>query len=161
MRHQSDTSVPEAPQDVDVVAEGEGFPDRPSAETDKSVRENPVEHEGLGRPNVAPRVHGDVRHTRISAAWAAVAFAVVLGAALVDFIVENTHSVHINFFSASGYIPMDVVVLVAALVGAFVVLGIGVSRTTQLRLALRRRVRREARLARVRAPEGDPVSSPK
>jgi uncharacterized integral membrane protein len=78
------------------------------------------------------------RHTRISGAWVAVAVAVVLGAALVDFIVQNTRSVRIEFFAASGHIPVAVALLVAALAGAFLVLAVGIARTTQLRLANRR-----------------------
>jgi len=83
-----------------------------------------------------------VRPTRISGAWAAIFVAVLLGAALIDFIVENTHSVRINFFAAHGYIPVAVALLAAALAGAFVVLAVGVCRTTQLRMVLRRRARR-------------------
>jgi uncharacterized integral membrane protein len=64
--------------------------------------------------------------------------AVVLGAALVDFIVQNTRSVRIEFFAVSGHIPVAVALLVAALAGAFFVLAVGIARTTQLRLANRR-----------------------
>jgi uncharacterized integral membrane protein len=78
------------------------------------------------------------RHTRISGAWVAVGVAFVLGVALVDFIVQNTRSVKIEFFSASGSIPVAVALLAAALAGAFMVLAVGIARTTQLRLANRR-----------------------
>ena len=78
------------------------------------------------------------RHTRISGAWVAVGVAVVLGAALVDFIVQNTRSVRIEFFAANGQMPVAVALLGAALAGAFLVLAVGIARTTQLRLANRR-----------------------
>jgi uncharacterized integral membrane protein len=78
------------------------------------------------------------RHTRISGAWVAVGVAFVLGVALVDFIVQNTRSVKIEFFSATGHIPVAVALLAAALAGAFLVLAVGIARTTQLRLANRR-----------------------
>ncbi len=78
------------------------------------------------------------RHTRIGGAWVAVAVAVVLGAALVDFIVQNTRSVRIEFFAANGQMPVAVALLGAALAGAFLVLAVGIARTTQLRLANRR-----------------------
>jgi uncharacterized integral membrane protein len=78
------------------------------------------------------------RHTRISGAWVTVAVAVVLGAALVDFIVQNTRSVRVEFFAASGQIPVAVALLGAALAGAFLVLAVGIARTTQLRIANRR-----------------------
>ena len=73
----------------------------------------------------------------------AVAIAVVVGAALVDFIVQNTRSVRIEFFSASGKIPVAVALIAAAVAGALVVLIVGVARTTQLRL-LHRRERQQA-----------------
>jgi uncharacterized integral membrane protein len=88
---------------------------------------------GGGRPNT-----DGARHTRISGAWVSVGVAVVLGAALIDFIVQNTRSVRIEFFAANGKIPVAVALLVAALAGAFLVLAVGVARTTQLRLANRR-----------------------
>jgi uncharacterized integral membrane protein len=102
-----------------------------------------------------------VRHTRISAAWAAVATITVLGVALIDFIVENTHSVDIHFFSANGRLPVAAALLAAALAGAAVVLAVGVCRTAQLRLSIRHR-RRAGQLAannadgQASATSGDP-----
>jgi uncharacterized integral membrane protein len=81
------------------------------------------------------------RHTRTSAAWFAVAIAVIFGVALIDFIAQNTRDVRIEFFSASGKIPIAVALLAAALCGAVVVLGIGVARVAQLRLNMRRQRR--------------------
>lgn len=92
---------------------------------------------GRGRRGRRANTDG-ARHTRISGAWVAVAVAVVLGAALIDFIVQNTRSVRIEFFAANGQMPVAVAVLGAALAGAFLVLAVGVARTTQLRLANRR-----------------------
>jgi len=86
-----------------------------------------------------------VHHTRIGGVWVAVAVATVLGVALVDFIVQNTRSVRIEFFSANGQIPVAVALLGAALAGAFLVLAVGVARTTQLRLAARREKKQEGR----------------
>ena len=60
------------------------------------------------------------RHTRTSAAWAAVVVAVLFGVALIDFIAQNTKDVRIEFFTASGRLP------------------VGASRVVQLRLNLRR-----------------------
>jgi uncharacterized integral membrane protein len=67
--------------------------------------------------------------------------------ALVDFIVQNTRSVRIEFFSASGQMPVAVALIGAALVGAFIVLAFGIARTTQLRIATRRGAKREKRAA--------------
>jgi uncharacterized integral membrane protein len=93
---------------------------------------------GAGRRGRARGNTDGARHTRISGAWVAVAVAVVLGAALIDFIVQNTRSVRIEFFAANGQMPVAVALLGAALAGAFLVLAVGIARTTQLRLANRR-----------------------
>ena len=93
---------------------------------------------GLGRRGGGRAKTDGARHTRISGAWVTVAVAVVLGVALIDFIVQNTRSVRVEFFAASGQIPVAVALLAAALAGAFLVLAVGVARTTQLRLANRR-----------------------
>ncbi|MGO8861446.1 MAG: lipopolysaccharide assembly protein LapA domain-containing protein [Acidimicrobiales bacterium] len=79
-----------------------------------------------------------VRRPRIGGAWAAGAAAVVIGVALIDFIVQNTRSVRIEFFGASGQIPVSVAVLGAALVGVFVALAAGAAKATLLRLKGRR-----------------------
>jgi uncharacterized integral membrane protein len=82
------------------------------------------------------------RHTRISAAWVSVVVAIVFGVALIDFIAQNTRDIRIDFFSASGHIPVAVALLVAALSGAIVVVAVGVGRVAQLRLTMRRQRRR-------------------
>jgi uncharacterized integral membrane protein len=94
-----------------------------------------------------------VHHTRIGNAWVAVAVAAVLGVALIDFIVQNTRSVKIEFFSATGHIPVAVALLGAALAGAFLVLTVGIARTTQLRIANRRGKKREAQAERAAGSE--------
>jgi uncharacterized integral membrane protein len=83
-----------------------------------------------------------VRHTRISAAWTAVAVAALIGVALIVFIVQNTQKIQIKFFGASGHIPLVVALLAAAIIGALIVLVAGISRITQLRLSARRRSKR-------------------
>ncbi len=71
--------------------------------------------------------------TRISWTWATLFVGVVLGIALVDFLAQNTRSVKIEFFSASGHVPVVVALLVAALAGAALVLVVGAARMGQLR----------------------------
>ena len=102
---------------------------------------NPAES-SRGRNLRKPRPGDGVRHTRISGVWCAIAVAVILGVALIDFIVQNTRSMRIEFFGTQGHIPVAVALLAAALAGAVVVLAVGVCRTTQLRLVLRRRKNR-------------------
>jgi uncharacterized integral membrane protein len=77
--------------------------------------------------------------TRIGSAWVAVMVAVVLGICLIDFIVQNTRSVKVEFFGATGHIPVAVALLAAAVAGAVVVLVVGIARTTQLHLSHHRR----------------------
>jgi uncharacterized integral membrane protein len=86
-------------------------------------------------------------------AWTATVVSLVLGVALVDFIVQNTRSVKVEFFSVSGHIPVSVALLAAALAGAAVVVVVGVSRTTQIRLAARRRWRHKT-VAEPEPPSG-------
>ncbi len=76
--------------------------------------------------------------TRISWAWVTLIIGVILGIALVDFLVQNTRSVRIEFFGASGQIPIVVALLVAALAGAAVVIVVGGARIGQLRHRLRK-----------------------
>jgi uncharacterized integral membrane protein len=73
---------------------------------------------------------------------AAVTLAVLVGVALIEFLVQNTQKVQVKFFGASGHIPLVVTLFAAAIVGALIVLVLGVSRTTQLRLSARRRSKR-------------------
>jgi uncharacterized integral membrane protein len=115
------------------------------SEDEQATTSEPVEapHEGgEGRNRRDARGDG-IHHTRIGGAWVAVAVAVVLGIALIDFIVQNTRSVRIEFFSANGHVPVAVALLGAALAGAFLVLAVGIARTTQLRIAAHRGKKRE------------------
>lgn len=155
----SDTSTQHTVSETDApsaVPATETLENSSSLEESGQPGEAPLDRDEQAKSHVVHPLSEDVRHTRISGAWAAIFVAVLLGVALVDFIVENTHSVRINFFSANGYIPVAVALLAAALAGAFVVLAVGVSRTTQLRLALRRRARREKAHALASIVDNDP-----
>lgn len=75
--------------------------------------------------------------TRTSWTWAFLIVALLLGIALVDFLAQNTRSTKIEFFWASGHVPLVAALLVAALAGSAVVLVVGVMRMIQLRRGLR------------------------
>jgi uncharacterized integral membrane protein len=75
--------------------------------------------------------------TRISWTWLMLVVAVLLGIALVDFLVQNRRVVRIEFFSVSGRVPIAVALLAAAIVGAAVVMVVAVARMGQLRRGLR------------------------
>jgi uncharacterized integral membrane protein len=62
--------------------------------------------------------------------------AALLGIALVDFVVQNTRREPVEFFWASGRVPVAVALLVAALGGASVAIVVGVARMAQLRRRL-------------------------
>ena len=105
-----------------------------------------------GRQGRSPSSSG-VLPTRISWAWATLFVGVALGIALVDFLAQNTRSVRIEFFSASGHVPVAVALLVAALAGAALVLIVGGARMGQLRRGLRSR---NGTRGEVRAPAAEP-----
>jgi uncharacterized integral membrane protein len=67
-----------------------------------------------------------------------IAGAVVLILLLV-FILENTQSVKVSLFGASGHLPLGVALLLAAIGGALLVGIVGAARIVQLRRHVRRR----------------------
>jgi lipopolysaccharide assembly protein A len=69
-----------------------------------------------------------------------IAGAIVLIVLLV-FILENTQSVKISFFGASGDLPLGVALLLAAIGGGLLVGIVGAARIIQLRRHVRRRRR--------------------
>jgi uncharacterized integral membrane protein len=70
---------------------------------------------------------------------------------ILVFVFQNLHNVKISFFTASGSFPLALAVLLAAVIGALIVLCLGSIRILQLR----RTVRRRSRMAR------DPVPGPR
>ena len=83
----------------------------------------------------------NVRHTRTSSLWVATSAAAVLMLILVVFIAQNSGSTRIHFFWATWTSSLAVDLLLAAVLGALVVLVVGALRVTQLRLATRRHLR--------------------
>jgi uncharacterized integral membrane protein len=80
-----------------------------------------------------------VERTRVSMLWTAVAVGLVVLAAILIFIAQNSTSVRVHFLSADGELPLGVALLFAALLGAILVLAIGSVRMLQLRRVARRR----------------------
>lgn len=98
--------------------------------------------QSAGKTSASPSAEKATRRkvhkpTRTSWAWGTLIMGVILGIALVDFLAQNTRSVRIEFFSASGQIPIAVALLVAALAGGAIVLIVGAARIGQLRHRLR------------------------
>jgi uncharacterized integral membrane protein len=71
--------------------------------------------------------------TRISGAWVAVVIAAVVLVLLLVFILQNTRSVKVSYFTVNGTMPLGVALLLAA-VGGVLVAGVVASlRIWQLR----------------------------
>ena len=78
------------------------------------------------------------RATSPGRVWISAAMATVLLVLLIIFIAENSRSVTISFLGASGHISLALALLIAAVVGAVVILLAGTARILQLRLEMRR-----------------------
>jgi uncharacterized integral membrane protein len=97
----------------------------------------------------------EVRHTRTSAVWTAMAAAAVLLLVLVIFIAQNSQHTTVHFFGATWTTPLAVALLLAAVLGALIVLMAGALRIAQLRLAARRHVRAREHMSTA-DPDGQP-----
>jgi uncharacterized integral membrane protein len=62
------------------------------------------------------------------------ATAIVFLILLIIFIAQNSRRVPLHFFTAAGTVPEALALIVAAVVGACVVLAVGIGRIAQLRL---------------------------
>jgi uncharacterized integral membrane protein len=87
---------------------------------------------------VSSGVPTSVKSTRASRAWLKVLPAVVLLAAIVMFVVQNSRSAKVSFAMASGRVPLAVALLASAALGALFVLAVGSIRILQLRKMIRR-----------------------
>lgn len=85
-----------------------------------------------------------IGHTRTSAAWLALALAVIFFVLLVVFIAQNSRAVPLHFFGGAWRVSEGLALIVAAVAGAVVVLAVGVGRIAQLRIAGRRHNRAAA-----------------
>lgn len=79
-----------------------------------------------------------VERTRAGALWTAVAVGVVALVGILIFVAQNSGEVRIHFLMMDGEMPLGVALLVAALLGALLMLAIGTVRILQLRRLARR-----------------------
>jgi lipopolysaccharide assembly protein A len=86
-------------------------------------------------------VEPGVPRTRTGAAFKALIAGAIVLILLLVFILENTQSVKIRYFGASGNLPLGVALLIAAVGGALLVGIVGVARILQLRRHVKRRRR--------------------
>jgi uncharacterized integral membrane protein len=111
------------------------FRDRGAAETTEA---SPPSADPSVEPAQEP---GRLPRTRTGAANASVISGVIVLILLLVFILENTQSVKISYFGASGHLALGVALLVAAVGGALLVGIVGTARITQLRRHAKRRRR--------------------
>lgn len=79
--------------------------------------------------------------TRTGSLWVAVGAAAVVLLALLIFILQNGNTVQINLFGANPDLPLGVALLLAAVLGALLVVLVGAARIVQLRHTARKLAR--------------------
>ena len=111
-------------------------------------------------PVAPPPQQHQIRHTRTSGLWFAVAFFGVALLFLLIFILQNGRHVSISYLGMHGYLPLGVALLLAAVCGALLTILAGAARISQLHAVARRHRRVDARRAAAPAaasPPPDPV----
>jgi len=78
-------------------------------------------------------------HTRLSSTWTFAALGALVLVLLSVFILQNTQRENLEFLWLDFRLPIGVALLLAAAIGAVLIVLIGASRLLQLRLAARRR----------------------
>ena len=102
-------------------------------------------------PPTEPRVNGapsgrQTGPTRISVAWVGVTVGALVLVLLLVFILQNTRSVKVTYFSATGSMPLGIALLLAAVAGLLLAGGVAALRIWQLR----HRLTRQGKFARRR-----------
>jgi len=86
----------------------------------------------------APAEPRAVDRTRADVLWTALTVGVIALALILIFVVQNTTEVRIQFLTMDFSMPLGVALLVAALLGALLMLAIGTVRIMQLRRLAKR-----------------------
>lgn len=103
--------------------------DQPAEQTPAMPRDAAVEEPSEPQHTIQP--------TRTSTVWAMIGVGLLLLAATLVFVLQNSERVRIQFLMAEGTLPLGVGLLFAVLLGALVVLTIGAARVLQLRRVAR------------------------
>ena len=80
-----------------------------------------------------------VRGTRTGRVWVGVCAAALITVALIIFMVQNTHTVQVNFLGLTGSTSVALMLLIAAVGGILLTLILGSARILQLRRTVRTR----------------------
>jgi putative membrane protein len=115
------SSSPARPEQASVTAPQTGTPDQPPGPT--------------APPQQVPR------SSRTGRVWVAVCAAAILSVLLIVFMLQNTHSVEVNFLGMTGSTSLALMLLIAAVGAVLLTLMVGSVRIIQLRRAVRRRGR--------------------
>lgn len=107
---------------------------KPAAEQAPTAPTNAAAGAAADVPSVAQHT---IQPTRTSTVWAMIGVGVVLLAATLVFILQNSQRVQIRFLMVDGTLPLGVGLLFAVLLGALVVLTVGAARLLQLRRVAR------------------------
>jgi uncharacterized integral membrane protein len=85
--------------------------------------------------------HRQSGRTRISAAWAGVMVGAVVLVLVLVFILQNTRSVKVSYFTLAGSMPLGIALLLATIGGLLLAGGIASLRIWQLRHRLTRQTK--------------------
>ena len=114
-----------------------------------------------GQPQPVPLPQHQIRHTRISGLWLAVAFFAIVLLFLLIFILQNNQEVAISYLGAHGHLPLGVALLLAAVCGVLLTVLAGAARIAQLHSVARRHRRADARRVKGAASApADPAVTP-
>ena len=80
-----------------------------------------------------------VPQTRTGVIWVTVCVGALLAVALIAFMLQNTHTVEVNFFGMTGSTSLSLMLLIAAVGGILLTLTLGSARIVQLRHQARKR----------------------
>lgn len=86
--------------------------------------------------------------TRAAAAWIGAALAIVMLVLLIVLMLQNQEDVEVRYLGLVETLPLGVALLISSVIGATVVLVIGIVRLTQLRINARRARRFNEAVAR-------------
>jgi lipopolysaccharide assembly protein A len=95
-------------------------------------------------PQPEPLPQHQIKHTRISGLWFAVAFFAVVLLFLLIFILQNGQKVNVAYLGAHGHLPLGVALLLAAVCGVLLTILAGAARMAQLHNVARRHRRADA-----------------
>lgn len=87
-------------------------------------------------------IKGAAQRTRISSAWAGIAFGLFCLVIVMVFVMQNLRIVEVRYLGLHGELPLGVLAILSGALGAAIVFAFGTARIAQLRVRSRRASRR-------------------